>query len=290
LVSSKNNSATTKKQLIQDALTASLEGRWDDAISLNDQIVERSPRDSEALNRKGRALIEKGDLIAAREVYAESLKADPANMIARRNLQRLELLYGRDAEGEQVETQSSAGIPHSSVFVEEVGKTWVDELVNPQPAGKLAEVAPGSQLTLEVKDERLFVTNEHGEELGEVEARIAGRIMDLMNGGNRFEVYALGMSGHSLRVILREVSRDDSQADKIAFPRQVRAMQGLMREREALFARDEADFDFGDEDAEDEEHAAERDDEEEELETEADREAESYVDTSVNDDEEEPEM
>jgi tetratricopeptide (TPR) repeat protein len=290
LVSSKNNSATTKKQLIQDALTASLEGRWDDAISLNDQIVERSPRDSEALNRKGRALIEKGDLIAAREVYAESLKADPANMIARRNLQRLELLYGRDAEGEQVETQSSAGIPHSSVFVEEVSKTWVDELVNPQPAGKLAEVAPGSQLTLEVKDERLFVTNEHGEELGEVEARIAGRIMDLMNGGNRFEVYALGMSGHSLRVILREVSRDDSQADKIAFPRQVRAMQGLMREREALFARDEADFDFGDEDAEDEEHAAERDDEEEELETEADREAESYVDTSVNDDEEEPEM
>lgn len=289
MVSSKDNAATTKKQLIQDALTAALEGRWDDALALNSQILERSPRDADALNRKGRALIETGDLTAAREVYAESLKADPANMIARRNLQRLELLYGRDAEGAQVETQSGAGIPHPSVFVEEVGKTWVDELVNPQPAGKLAEVAPGSRLILEVKDERLHVTNDQGETLGEVEARIAGRIMDLMEGGNRFEVYALGMSGHSLRVLLREVSRDPSQVDKIAFPRQVRALQGLMREREALFARDEADFDFGDEDGEDEEHA-ERDEDEEELDTEADREAESYIDTSVNDDEEEPEM
>lgn len=290
MVSSKDNAATTKKQLVQDALTAALEGRWDDALSLNNQIIERSPRDAEALNRKGRALIEKGDLVGAREVYAESLKADPANMIARRNLQRLEQLYGRDAEGGQVETHSGGGIPHPSVFVEEVGRTWVDELVNPQPAGKLAEVAPGSQLSLDIKDDRLYVTNEQGDELGEVEARIAGRIMDLMNGGNRFEVYALGMSGHSLRVILREVSRDSAQADKIAFPRQVRAMQGLMREREALFARDEADFDFGDEEVEDEEHAAEADDEDEDLDTETDREAEAYVDTSVNDDEEEPEM
>lgn len=290
MVTSKDNSTHTKKQLVQDALTASLDGRWKDAIAINDQILERNPRDAEALNRKGRAMIEQGDLIAAREVYTESLKADPANMIARRNLQRLELLYGREGASAEDDTRSGSGIPHPSVFVEEVGKTWVDELVNPQPAGKLAEIAPGSKLELEVKDDRLYVTNEHGEELGEVEARIAGRIMELMNGGNRFEVYALGMSGHSLRVILREVSRDPSQADKIAFPRQVRAMQGLMREREALFARDEADFDFGDEEGEEDEHAAGPDEDEEDLETEADPEAEAYVDTTVNDDEEEPEM
>lgn len=290
MVTSKDNSTHTKKQLVQDALTASLDGRWKDAIAINDQILERNPRDAEALNRKGRAMIEQGDLIAAREVYTESLKADPANMIARRNLQRLELLYGREGASSEDDTRSGSGIPHPSVFVEEVGKTWVDELVNPQPASKLAEIAPGSKLELEVKDDRLYVTNEHGEELGEVEARIAGRIMELMNGGNRFEVYALGMSGHSLRVILREVSRDPSQADKIAFPRQVRAMQGLMREREALFARDEADFDFGDEEGEEDEHAAGPDEDEEDLETEADPEAEAYVDTTVNDDEEEPEM
>lgn len=290
MVSSKDNATATKKQLIQDALTAALEGRWDDAVTINDQIIERNPRDAESFNRKGRALIEQGDLTNAREAYAEALKADPANMIARRNLQRLELLYNREDGSAEAGTEGGPSIPHSSVFVEEVGRTWVDELVNPQPAGKLAEVAPGSQLKLEVKDDRLFVTNEQGEELGEVEARIAGRIMDLMTGGNRFDVYALGMSGHSLRVILREVSRDPSQADRIAFPRQVRAMQGLMREREALFARDEADFDFGEEEAEEDEHVAGRDDDEEEIDTEADAEAEAYVDTSVNDDEEEPEM
>lgn len=287
MVTPRDNPTATKKQLIKDALTASLEARWDDAVSLNDQILERAPRDAEALNRKGRALIEKGDLGAAREAYAESLKADPANMIARRNLQRLELLYSAGAEDREIATQVGDGLSHPSVFIEEVGKTWVDELVNPRPAGKLAEIAPGSKLLLEIKDDRLLAVNDHGEELGEVEARIAGRIMDLMHGGNTFEVYALGMSGHSLRVILREVTRDPSQADKIAFPRQVRATQGLMREREALFARDETDFDFGEEETEDDGHAAE---EEEEMENEADREAEAYVDTSVNDDEDEPDM
>jgi Flp pilus assembly protein TadD len=85
------NQKATKRQLIADAVAASLGGRWEEALSLNDQIISRFSRETEALNRKGRALIELRQLSAARDAYSEALKTDPANMIARRNLPRSSL-------------------------------------------------------------------------------------------------------------------------------------------------------------------------------------------------------
>lgn len=252
MVSVKNQKAT-KRQLIADAVAASLGGRWEEALSLNDQIISRFPRETEALNRKGRALIELRQLSAARDAYSEALKTDPANMIARRNLQRLGLLYNR-SEGtlEGADTAQST-IPHSSVFVEELGKTWVDDLANPAELAKLSEVSPGEKMQFDVSDGKISVFSDDGIRLGEIDARISQRIEPLLKGGNQYEIYALGVSSQSLRVIIREIAKDPSQTTKISFPPPVRGTQALMRERELLFRRDEADFAFGDDEDEEQE-------------------------------------
>lgn len=249
MVSAKNQQST-KRQLIADAVSASLEGRWQDALTLNEQILARFPRHTEALNRKGRALIELRQLNAARDAYSDALKTDPANMIARRNLQRLGLLYNR-TEGtlEGADTAHST-IPHSSVFIEELGKTWVDDLANPADLGTLSEVSPGEKLQFEVSEGKITILSGDGIRLGEVDARIVQRIEPLIAGGNKYEIYALGVSSQSLRVIIREVFKDPSQASRISFPAPVRGTQDLMRERELLFRRDEADFAFGDDEDE----------------------------------------
>lgn len=277
----------TKRQLTAEAQAAALAGDWDLSITLNEQMLERFPRDPEALNRKGHALIELRQLTAARDAYSEALKADPANMIARRNLQRLEMLYNRADGLPEGEDATTSMIPNSSVFIEEVGRTWVDELANPEDLGILAEVSPGAKLTLSVEDGRLVVRSDDGHRLGEIEERTGSRVIDLLDGGNRFEIYALGISGHSLRVILRETFRDPSQADLIAFPRQVRATQDLMRERELLFQRDE--FAFGDEDEESDEtddDSSDDDDSDDDDHGENSNDASIYIDESVTDREE----
>ena len=278
----------TKKQLTAEAQQAALEGRWEEAVKINDQMLERFPRDPEALNRKGRAFIELRQLSAARDAYTEALKADPANMIARRNLQRLEMLYNRPEGPPEGVDASPATIPNSAVFVEEVGRTWVDELTNPADLGVLAETAPGEKLHLEIQDGRLVVLNHDGARLGEIEARTGRRVIDLIEGGNRYEIYALGISGQSLRIILREVHRDPSQAGRMAFPRQVRGTQNLMRERELLFQRDQSDFLFGDDEEVDVEET--EDDEEEDDEEGADVDASVYVDDTRGDHDDEDEM
>lgn len=278
----------TKRQLTAEAQESALGGNWELALTLNDQMLERFPRDAEALNRKGRALIELRQLSAARDAYSEALKADPANMIARRNLQRLEALYNR-ADG-SLEGQDAivTTIPNSAVFIEEVGRTWVDELANPADLGVLAEVSPGAKLELAINDGRLVVQSEDGTHLGEVEARTGRRVVDLIEGGNRFEAYALGVSGQSLRFILREIFRDPSQADKIAFPRQVRATQDLMRERELLFQRDESDFFVGDDDEllDDTEDETTDDDDRDDEHGDGANDASMYIDESLTEREE----
>jgi hypothetical protein len=238
--------------MIVDARTAALDGDWTRAIELNQQLIERTPRDADAYNRLGRALIELGRHSAAYDAYSSALKIDPANMIARRNLRRLELLR-RNHNGEDQTAEPEAAtpnIPRTNVFIEEVGKTWVDELVNPAPLEELAEVPSGEHLQLTVEGQRLVVTRQNGQRLGEIEAKTAERLLELINGGNRYDVYALGISSTGLRVILREVFKDPRLANRVSFPRQISYTRAYLRDRDQLRLRDEADFLFSDEDDE----------------------------------------
>ncbi len=243
--------STTRKQLVEDALQAALDGNWEVAIALNQLLIERNPNDAEAYNRVGRAKLALGKVTGARQAYTQALKADPANLIARRNLQRLDQLKDRKLEGTAL---GAHPMPRTKVFIEEVGKTWVDELVNVEAIQMLAEVFPGEALVLSNVDGRLVVSREDGTRLGEVESKTAERMLSLISSGYRFEVFSLGISGQSLRVILREVYRDPSMSGAVSFPRQITS-RSYLRERDMLRSRDEMDFlgELGEDDEEIEE-------------------------------------
>jgi tetratricopeptide (TPR) repeat protein len=244
----------SKRQLADDARTLAMDGRWEEAIAINRLIIERSARDASAYNRLGKAHLELGDVVQATEAYTGALKADPANMIARRNLQRLEQLRGHEAEILQREKRLT---PRTNVFIQEVGKTWVDELINTASTDVLAEVASGEALELYVQKGRLFVKRSDGVQIGEIEQRTAVRVIELMNGGNQYEIYALGTSAAGLRIILRESYRDPSQADRVSFPRQISQAGKDLRARDLLRQRDEAEFYFSDDDDEETESETE---------------------------------
>jgi tetratricopeptide (TPR) repeat protein len=277
-----------RRQLVELARRAALDGNWETAIRLNQELIDRSPRDADAYNRLGRALLEYRRAGAAHEAYSNALKIDPANMIARRNLQRLELIHHRRGTDDGTSEQArDSVIPRTSVFIEEVGKTWVDELVNPAPMDELADIYSGEQLHLSVEDGRLTVLRASGQRVGEIEAKTAERVIELMAGGNRYEVFALGLSAASLRVILREVYREQKQTGRISFPRQISATRAYLRERDLLRQRDEADFlllDDEDDEIEEDETGTEPGDEEDVAEPETD----TFIEDTVVVEEEEP--
>ena len=132
----------TRRQLGEEARRAAFEGNWEDAVTINQHIIERFQKDAEAFNRLGRAYVSLGNLDEAKDAYSKALRADPANLIARRNLQRLEILRGHGGRA-SAEVTRPGPMPRTTAFLEEVGKTWVDELVNPGDLQTLADVSPG---------------------------------------------------------------------------------------------------------------------------------------------------
>lgn len=286
---SKNGSsgkARTRRQLVDDAKRASLDGDWTGALRLNTEIGERFSPDAEVFNRRGRALNQQSRYGEAFEAYQEALRLDPANMIARRNLQRLETLRGRSAPTDSGEASPfMVTIPRPHVFIEEVGKTWSGELVNPIDMDTLSETSSGQQLDVVVDDGRLYAATPDGKRLGEFETDTARRVISLMEGGNRYEIYALGVSASSLRVILRETYRDPDQATRVSFPGKIKATRAYLRERDILLQRDEADFlDMSDDEEPDDEEPLREAGEDREP---ADDDATSYVPAAARTDDEE---
>jgi tetratricopeptide (TPR) repeat protein len=244
-----------RRQVIEEARRAALEGNWDAAIEINKELIARDPKDSAAYNRLGRAYLERRDYTTAYEAYSDALKSDPANLISRRNLQRLEHLRSAKESGQNA---PATVFPRTLVFIEEVGKTWVDELVNPEPMAELAEIYAGQKLELVPEGNRLAVHDSSGRRIGEIEAKTAARVIQLRAGGNVYEVYALGPSTASIRIILREVHHDPELLGQISFPRQIAATRKYLRERDDLRRRDVDDFYLEDEEVEEEDLAGSR--------------------------------
>ena len=216
--------AILHRQLSQKAVELAVQGHWEEAEMVNQDIIERFAADVEAYNRLGRALIELGDLVRAKEAYAKALELAPDNTIAKKNLARLASLSQSTAVTEsgesRVETKSSSktkGIA-PDLFVTEIGKVGVAKLHNMASRDVLTRLIVGDRVQLRVEEQRLIVETEQGEYVGEVEPKHALRLIRLIKGGNRYDTAILKVGDDDVSVIIKEVYQHPSQAGCLSFP------------------------------------------------------------------------
>jgi tetratricopeptide (TPR) repeat protein len=237
--------ARLRQRLSKEAIDLALQGRWEEAEALNRDIIDKFPSDVEAFNRLGRALTELGDFAGAKEAYRSALELAPENVIAKKNLARLTTLAESMAtlKGSPHKTSSSPSMKSGQarrvaldLFITEVGKAGVVNLHGVAPAEVLAKMAFGDQVHLEENQQRLIVTTENGEYLGEVEPKQGLRLIKLMRGGNRYDAAILSVEEDKVQVIIKEIYQHPSQVGHPSFP--VRATENLRtRVRESLLRR-----------------------------------------------------
>ena len=75
--------------LISQAIQTALVGDWQNAIALNEQILQENPNDIDTLNRLAFAYLSVGKPKDAKSLYEKVLSLDMKNPIAIRNLKRL---------------------------------------------------------------------------------------------------------------------------------------------------------------------------------------------------------
>ncbi len=233
--------ARLRRRLSKEAIDLALQGRWEEAEAMNRSIVEQFPADAETYNRLGRALTELEDLEGAKEAYLQALELAPENAIARKNIARLSSLSESMAalsEGSQKPSTSrgpSRGVA-LDLFMTEMGKAGVVDLHNMASGKVMAKMAFGDQVTLEIKGQRLLVKSEDGEYLGEVEQKQGMRLVQLMQGGNRYDAAILNVDQDRAQVVIKETYQHPNQAGRPSFP--VKAEEHLRsRIKESLFKR-----------------------------------------------------
>jgi Tetratricopeptide repeat len=205
--------ARLKKQWTDLAIQQALANQWEEAVITNKNILNLYPHEPEAYNRLGKAYSELGQYAEARQAYSQTLKYSPNNTIAKKNLDRLSLL-----QEEPVQIHSGAERIDPRLFIEETGKTGMTEFFNTAPASVLAKVGIGDKVQLHVSGHTLLVRNAAGEDIGQIEPRLANRLINFMEGGNRYAAAILAMENGQVRLIIREEYQHPGMFGKVSFP------------------------------------------------------------------------
>ena len=227
-----------KRDQTKKAIDLAMQSRWSDAIALNQSIIDDFPDDLEAYNRLGKALTEIGRIRDAKVAFSSSLSLSPNNPIARKNLDRLHQLddsYSAEPTFERT---------IDDTFIEEIGKTTVTALVNLEPPKVLLKEAPGHQMRLRLEEGIIKVTGLGGAFLGQVEPRLAARLVRLIKSGNRYEATVRSVGKEILLAIVREVYQHPSQTGVMSFP----PKDIPFREMELMLPTAHETFDLGNED------------------------------------------
>lgn len=201
-----------KNNQVDEAISLAIAGRWEDAVAVNQAIIEMSPYDADAHNRLGKALAGLGHYEEARAAYGRALELDSANIVARKNIERLANL-----KNEERPIKESPKID-SDFFIEETGKARIVSLHRVSPRETLAKMSAGDKACLQVMEYSLVVVNCMGEYLGEIEPRIASRLIEMMEAGNEYQAAIVSNKDDRVKVIIRETYRHPSQEGRLSFP------------------------------------------------------------------------
>lgn len=203
----------------EKAIQLAMQNKWQEAADLNRQILEHFPDDVDTLNRLGKALMELGLYADARDQYARSTKIDPSNGIAAKNLARLTKLAAEAGSSPVTPVLHSKPVD-PSLFIEESGKTAVTDLVDVVAYQKIATLTAGDKLSVVIDSGTVRVMGPGDVLVGQLEPKIAQRVMRLVAAGNRYSATITSIDEHHVRIILREEFRDPSMRSRPSFPTQ----------------------------------------------------------------------
>lgn len=210
-----------KSAYVDEAVRLAVDARWEEAVELNEFIIQSFGADEGSQNRLGKALAELGRLEDAKAAYDASLAINPLNPVARKNASKLEsLINAKDIlKGGPVKVDLN-------LFVEEMGKTTTTTLR--AAAGDVcSKVAAGDVAELRVDGDGIEIDTVRGVRVGSLEAKLARRLIKFIQGGNRYQAGITSCDGSTVKVIVREAHQDPKFVGKPSFP--------ILRKREVDF-------------------------------------------------------
>ena len=201
-----------RAQYVDEAIELALANRWAEAVQVNRGIMDRFGPDEETLNRLGKAYTELGQLSDATEAYKGTLKMNPVNPIAVKNLGKLQAMRG----GQPVPTSKTK--VDVDAFIEETGKTSLTALHVHGEGDPCSKVAGGDPVKLIVAGDTMNVETARGVYLGHLDPALGRRLIKFLEGGNRYSGAVATCDGGAVKIIVRETYQDPKFIGRPSFP------------------------------------------------------------------------
>ena len=191
--------------LTSNAIDATLDCRWDEALKLNRQILKLDPQNVDALNRQARVYMEMGKYNLAKKYYCEAIKIDPYNPIALKNL-KIVRSFKTNGNAENMHINGFLKLSPSQ-FLQEPGKSKIVNLLKVAEPQKLSKAFCGMKVDMIIKNRKITIVDCEENYLGVLPDDICHRLIRLLRGGNKYDLYIKSIRVNALSVIVKEIYR-----------------------------------------------------------------------------------
>lgn len=181
--------------LQQNAIKASISRNWNEAILLNEKVLEALPEDIPTLNRLGIALTMAKKNKLAVENFHKVLAIDPHNHIARNNLTRLKTNKKQGLANPYLQTVS---------FIEEPGKSKVIPLVSQGEPKLFSTLNIGEPVSLSTAKHKVKVCKEDSF-IGYLPDNISSRLLKLISSGYKYKTVMKSVNPKNPQVFIQEI-------------------------------------------------------------------------------------
>lgn len=181
------------------AITAALQGRWEDAISANLEILVNSPHDTTALNRLGIAYLKTKQTGSAKKTFQRVLSFDPFNSIAKTNLKKASPKFSNDYDN------TSPLSNRTFSFIEEPGKSKVIPLANLGEPNIIATLFTGLDVELKIAARKVKIATTNGKYIGSLPDDISIHLIRLIKAGYKYQTQIKSADTASVQVYIKEI-------------------------------------------------------------------------------------
>ena len=201
---------TNVNSLIKSAIREASNNNWEKAKKLNLVILNISNNNIETLNRLGISYMKLSDKVNATKCFKYVLKISPNNMIAQKNLNKLQLnLPEITINLSKIDTAN---------LVNETGKS-IHLKCDIKNSKKILNqgIDTGSKLTIRNEKDSIGIYKGNSK-IHIIDNSIGKRISNLINLGNEYTCTVLGVSENSININIKEKSKSKEAMQIISFP------------------------------------------------------------------------
>ena len=201
---------TNVNSLIKSAIREASNNNWEKAKKLNLVILNISKNNIETLNRLGISYMKLSNKVNATKCFKNVLKISPNNVIAQKNLNKLQLNLP--------EITINLSKIDSANLINETGKS-IHLKCDIKNSKKILNqgIDTGSILTIRNEKDSIGIYKGNSK-IHIIDNSIAKRISNLINLGNEYTCTVLGVSENSININIKETSKSKKTMQIISFP------------------------------------------------------------------------